>query len=136
MKAKYADDCEECGYFFDADNPCECEPIVDPQIGDILYTSTGYQETSVTFYKVTKVSKTQITFGAISKKVEKLDYLDGKEIFVWYVPNLDSTPKKDTYRRKFSELDDSYYATISPSQGTAFYWEGEPKRATGRDNRR
>ena len=108
--------------------------ILEPEVGDILYTPRN-----PSFYKVVKVSKTQITFGRIPKIVERVDYDgDGNELFGWYEPDVNATPSTKTYRRKFEHLepDEEYFAFISPSQGTATLWDTTPKMVFGRDNQR
>lgn len=108
--------------------------VVEPEVGDILFSSSNQA-----FYKVVKVSMSQITFGSIPKIIERVDYdSDGNEIFIWYEPDVNATASKKTYRRKFDHLepDEEYFAHISPSQGTAILWDSKPKRVFGRDNQR
>jgi len=108
--------------------------VLLPEVGDILYSSRNPG-----FYKVVKVSKTQITFGSIPKIIERVDYdVDNNEMFVWYEPDVTATASKKTYRRKFDHLepDEEYFAFISYSQGNATLWDTKPKMVFGRDNQR
>ena len=114
----------------------EIDWVLAPEVGDILYATRGYDETHVSFFKVTRVSKTQITFGYIPKVAERVDYIEDKEVAVWYVPEVEADATDNTYRRKFEFYKNTYFATISPSQGTAYYWDGKDIETTGRDARR
>ena len=100
-------------------------PGVTPQVGDILSSSWGYDQTNVDFYEVRKVMGSLI---AVQKLQNKVVRSSGPEVYV--VPALGQY-KGEILRRKFgpSYRPDGYSVRLHASS-TAYKWDGRPEGQT------
>ena len=122
---------------------------VQPKVGDILYSSWGYDQTNIDFYKVVKVSEFSVWIQELSKKIvevtgwahEKVVPSDSSE---YQVRNWDNEVDNfgnvnhfitKTYPisrhkiKQFSWKDESYYVTLN-SFSHASLWDGKPREAS------
>jgi hypothetical protein len=96
-------------------------PGVTPQVGDILFSSWGYDQTNVDFYEVRKVTGSMVVLQKLQNKVVRDS---GPTVYV--VPALGQY-KGELLRRKFgpSWRGDSYSVSIKSYAG-ASKWDGNP----------
>ncbi len=102
-------------------------PKAEPQVGDILYTSWGYDQTNVDFYQVVAVStsKASVKLAAIhSTIVEQSRGCD----YVAAVPGSFRNPNVPTAWHRVRQSDRGYAATIEDH--SAWLWDGKPKYET------
>ena len=91
------------------------------QVGDILYTSWGYEQTNVEFYQVTKmIGKKMVEVREIAKKYVENETMSGT-----------STPIRDKFigkplRRRISVWESREQINIGESRGSAWLWDGKP----------
>jgi hypothetical protein len=98
---------------------------VMPQVGDILYSSWGYDQTNIDFYQITKVTPRQVIIEQLQKKVTGGGRGQDK---VMPVPGrLDPRGKK--LRRKWSEYNGGVSVSIN-SYSSAYSWDGKPQWQT------
>ena len=102
----------------------ELSPEPTVKVGDIVYTSGGWEQTNVHFYEVIAVSGSSATIRKINKRVDSSDqYSD----YVVPVPGsfvgapMNKRVQKSTYS--------SY--SIKIDSNTAWVWDGKPQRQTG-----
>lgn len=100
-------------------------PGVTPQVGDILSSSWGYEQTNVEYYEVRKVTGSIIVIQGLKNKVVRSS---GHEVYV--VPDLGQY-KGEILRRKFSPTysPEGYSVRIHASS-TAYKWDGRPEGQT------
>lgn len=120
---------------------------VQPKVGDILYSSWGYDQTNIEFFKVVKVSEFSVWIQQVGSKIV--------EVTGWAHENVVPTDSSDyqvrnwdnkedefgnintfitkTYpvnRHKIKHFDwkdeESYYVTLN-SFSHASLWDGKPK---------
>ena len=103
-------------------------PIDSIDIGDIWYSSWGYDQTNIDFYQVFKKTRTMIGLVQIEKKVvsgrgnpqEKVMPLKGRK-----------KPRGNTFgRKKVQVYRDEPYVSLS-SYDIAYPWDGKAKSQTG-----
>lgn len=109
---------------------------VTPKIGDILYSSWGYDQTNIDFYKVVKVSDFSVWIQEIGKKVvevtgwahQNVVPVDSPEYQVrnWDVPNEYITKTHPIQRKKIQPSFSGYGVSLN-SFSSAFLWDGKPK---------
>ena len=123
---------------------------VTPKIGDILYSSWGYDQTNIEFFKVVKVSEFSVWIQEVGSKIvevtgwahEKVVPNDSSE---YQVRNWDNVEDafgnvnpfiKKTHsisRHKIKHFDwkdeESYYVTLN-SFSHAYLWDGKPTEAS------
>lgn len=92
-------------------------------IGDILYTSWGYDQTNVDFYQV--VDKPSTHFVVIRKVASETVKDDGPSTHVIAVPGSFIGEGK----RVKANADNT--VKISDGRGSAYQWDGQPKYETG-----
>ena len=99
---------------------------VTPQVGDILYSSWGYDQTNIDFYEVRKVTGSMVVIQELEKRVVR-DW--GHTVNVVPVPGQ---YKEAPLRRKFgpSWRGDSYAVSIN-SFARSSLWDGVPLAQTG-----
>jgi len=88
-------------------------------VGDILSSSWGYEQTNVTFYQVTRVTKSSVELGTL-KSVE--DY-DGQAMVGTKVP----CPGEFANANRFVKRVSNYGVKLS-SHEYARLWDGKPQR--------
>ena len=96
------------------------------EIGDILYSSWGYDQTNIDFFKVKKfVGKTMIELVPIESKIVESDSPYEDRV----IPYLVNEGKP--FRRKIKGGDGEFkpYVSIN-SYSTAHHWEGRPLAQT------
>jgi len=95
--------------------------------GDILYSSWGWEQTNITFYKVLKRTPKQVQLQQIgtSHSEDTSLAMQGTAI-----PN-EGVERNSPFRRKVvsSTYDDSEFVMIE-SYESAKLWDGKPKRYT------
>lgn len=123
---------------------------VTPKVGDTLYSSWGYDQTNIDFYKVVKVSEFSVWIQETGKEIVEVTGWAHERVVptdstTYQVRNWDS--EKDewdnvnhfitkTYpisRHKIKHFDwkdeESYYVTLN-SFSHASLWDGKPKDAS------
>ena len=100
-------------------------PVVTPQVGDILSSSWGYDQTNVDFYEVRKVMGSMIVLQKVENKIVR-----DSGSMVYVVPVL-GQHKGATIRRKFGPRwnGEGYNVNIS-SYAIASKWNGTPMGQT------
>ena len=110
---------------------------VTPKVGDILYSSWGYDQTNIDFYAVRKVSDSSVWIQKIQSKVvaitgwahqdvmpvdssqyEVRDYEAGPEVYI--------TKTYPIKRKKIQPSTFSGYGVSINSYASAFLWDGKP----------
>ena len=116
---------------------------VTPKIGDILYSSWGYDQTNIEFFKVVKVSKFSVWIQEIGKKVvevtgwahQNVVPVDSPEYQVrnwdkekddWDNVNTFITKTHPIQRKKIQDYGDGYGVSLN-SFSSAWIWDGKPK---------
>lgn len=101
--------------------------LVTPQVGDILYSSWGYDQTNIDFYEVRKVTGSMVVLQKLEKRVVR-DL--GPQVYVVPVPG--QYGQAAPLRRKFgpSWRGDVYTVSIN-SYASASLWDGVPLAQTG-----
>ena len=91
--------------------------------GDIMYSSWGYNQTNITFYRVTRATATTVMLERLRNRlVERMDVMD------LVAPSDESNG--EVGRRKVKRYDDEEYVEIN-SYKNAYRWDGRPKAKTG-----
>ncbi len=118
------------------DKPVENGLWVKPKVGDILYSSWGYDQTNIEFFKVVKVSDFSVWIQEIGKKVvevtgwahQNVVPVDSPEYQVrnWDVPNEYITKTHPIQRKKIQPSFSGYGVSLN-SFSSAFLWDGKPK---------
>jgi len=116
--------------------PVENGLWVKPKVGDILYSSWGYDQTNIEFFKVVKVSDFSVWIQEIGKKVvevtgwahQNVVPVDSPEYQVrnWDVPNEYITKTHPIQRKKIQPSFSGYGVSLN-SFSSAFLWDGKPK---------
>lgn len=101
-------------------------PVIAPQVGDILYSSWGYDQTNIDFYEVRKVTGSMVVLQQLEDKIVRNDG------YMHYVVPVPGRYKGVPLRRKFgpSWRGDEYTVGIK-SYASASKWDGTPKGETG-----
>ncbi|NBQ99352.1 MAG: hypothetical protein EBT79_02255 [Actinobacteria bacterium] len=101
------------------------EPATAPRVGDILYSSWGYDQTNIDFYEIVQVSGSMVVLRELGKKVIRSS---GPEDYVIPVPGQYTGAP---LRRKIkSSWKGTIYVSISTYEG-AYSWDGVPLAQTG-----
>lgn len=93
----------------------------DYQVGDILYSSWGYDQTNVDFYEVVGIGEKSIAIRPIRQKVVKSS--EGGADYVVPRPGRFDGPKKTKRVRPGGSIKIESYAN-------AYKWDGKPKYQT------
>lgn len=98
--------------------------FVNPaKVGDILYSSWGYDQTNIDFYKVVDVKGKQVVVKALCSK--QTEQNTGNSMAAYVTPVLDS--ERGEALTRFAKKDgDSYQIKINDC-ATAWMWDGRPK---------
>ncbi len=109
---------------------------VKPKVGDILYSSWGYDQTNIEFFKVVKVSEFSVWIQEIGKKVvevtgwahQNVVPVDSPEYQVrnWDVAGEYITKTHPIQRKKIQPSFSGYGVSLN-SFSSAFLWDGKPK---------
>jgi hypothetical protein len=116
---------------------------VAPKVGDILYSSWGYDQTNIEFFKVVKVSEFSVWIQEIGKKVvdvtgwahQNVVPVDSPEYQVrnwdnekddWDNVNTFITKTHPIQRKKIQDYGDGYGVSLN-SFSSAWIWDGKPK---------
>ena len=116
---------------------------VKPKVGDILYSSWGYDQTNIEFFKVVKVSEFSVWIQEIGKKVvevtgwahQNVVPVDSPEYQVrnwdnekddWDNVNPFITKTHPIQRKKIQPSFSGYGVSLN-SFSSAFLWDGKPK---------
>ena len=112
---------------------------VQPKVGDILYSSWGYDQTNIEFFKVVKVSEFSVWIQEVGSKVvevtgwahEKVVPTDSSEYQVrnWDVPGEYITKTYPIQRKKIQTYGGGYGVSLN-SFSSAWLWDGKPKEAS------
>ncbi len=94
------------------------------KVGDVLYSSWGYDQTNVDFYEVTDVKGKHVILREIGKKVVR------SETATDYVAAVPGSYKGPPMRRMPRGSGSSVSVRIDSVQ-TAYPWDGKPKYQTG-----
>jgi hypothetical protein len=117
--------------------------ITQPKVGDILYSSWGYDQTNIEFFKVVKVSEFSVWIQEIGKKVvevtgwahQNVVPVDSAEYQVrnwdnekddWDNVNTFITKTHPIQRKKIQDYGDGYGVSLN-SFSSAWIWDGKPK---------
>ena len=123
--------------------PTENGLWVTPKVGDILYSSWGYDQTNIEFFKVVKVSEFSVWIQEIGKKVvevtgwahQNVVPVDSPEYQVrnwnnekddWDNVNTFITKTHPIQRKKIQAYGDAYGVSLN-SFSSAWLWDGKPK---------
>jgi hypothetical protein len=123
--------------------PTENGLWVKPKVGDILYSSWGYDQTNIEFFKVVKVSEFSVWIQEIGKKVvevtgwahQNVVPVDSPEYQVrnwdkekddWDNVNEYITKTHPIQRKKIQAYGDGYGVSLN-SFSSAWLWDGKPK---------
>ena len=111
---------------------------VTPKIGYILYSSWGYDQTNIDFYKVVKVSEfsvwiqklnsaiTEVTGWAHQNVVATDSSTYEVRISDYDEPAVYETRTYPVRRHKIQSYSDGYGVSLN-SFASAFLWDGKPK---------
>jgi hypothetical protein len=114
-----------------------------PKVGDILYSSWGYDQTNIEFFKVVKVSEFSVWIQEIGKKVvevtgwahQNVVPVDSAEYQVrnwdnekddWDNVNTFITKTHPIQRKKIQASHATYGVSLN-SFSSAWVWDGKPK---------
>jgi hypothetical protein len=117
--------------------------ITKPKVGDILYSSWGYDQTNIEFFKVVKVSEFSVWIQEIGKKVvevtgwahQNVVPVDSPEYQVrnwdkekddWDNVNTFITKTHPIQRKKIQTYGGGYGVSLN-SFSSAWVWDGKPK---------
>ena len=103
-------------------------PTVD--VGDIFYSSWGYNQTNVDFYEVTAKTKKMVMIRRVEKKI--IGNPNGPSVRVVPVKPIkfDTGPGSGPFKKKVKEYEGEAYIALS-SYANAHAWDGRPKSQTG-----
>lgn len=101
-----------------------------PKVGDILYSSWGYDQTNIDFYKVLAVTKASVKIAEIPSRVVADN---GPSVSV--MPDTNAAPTGKVMTKRFRTdtwhgRSEGYRVKIS-DYATAHLWDGKPKSQTG-----
>lgn len=103
--------------------------------GAIVYSSWGYEQTNIDFYKITKRTASTVTLQPIGQKREATGDMTWK-----VMPDPDNVLDKPALRRKVciskrwvqgQQIEEEIGMRFEPSYGWIGLWDGKPKHASG-----
>jgi hypothetical protein len=120
--------------------------VVEPEkrevkVGDIFYTSWGYDQTNVEFYKVVRATKASVWVQQTGQTREDATYGNGD---YWTTKSTGEIKGRAVYNRETGEYDTKFppitqhriqYGYGKPairinSVVNGWFWDGEPKSAS------
>ena len=104
----------------------ELAPPPTAKVGDILYSSWGYDQTNIDFYEVVTVSGSSATIRKIAENRLPSDSRYD-ELVTPKVGTFVGPPKKKRVQK--TSYGGSYKIKVDDSE-TAYPWDGKPKRQT------
>jgi len=90
------------------------------EVGEILYSSWGYDQTNIDFYQIVKKTKSMVTIQKIGK-----EYLDTK----YESENLVKPVKNDFIGKEMKKKVGAYGVSLN-TYANASLWDGQPKYQT------
>jgi hypothetical protein len=115
------------------------KPKVQPVVGDILYSSWGYDQTNIEFFKVVKVSDYSVWIQQVGSQIteitgwahEKVIPTDSSEyqVRIWEKPGEYETKTYPIKRHKIQSWSEGYGVNLN-SFSSAWIWDGKPKSAS------
>jgi hypothetical protein len=108
---------------------------VIPKVGDILYSSWGYDQTNIEFFKVVKTSEFSVWIQKVGSKVVEVTGWAHQDVVptdtsTYEVKNWDApgyTTNVYPIRRYKIQKSFSGYGVSLNSYSAAFLWDGKPK---------
>ena len=108
---------------------------VIPKVGDILYSSWGYDQTNIDFFKVVKTSEFSVWIQRVNSKVVEVTGWAHQNVVptddsTYQVRNWDdNTYSTNVYPIKRHKIQPSRkgYGVVIDSVSCAWLWDGEPK---------
>lgn len=108
---------------------------VIPKVGDILYSSWGYDQTNIEFFKVVKTSEFSVWIQKVGSKVVEVTGWAHQDVVptdtsTYEVKNWDApgyTTNVYPIRRYKIQKSYSGYGVSLNSYSAAFLWDGKPK---------
>jgi hypothetical protein len=106
-----------------------------PQVGDILVSSWGYDQTNIDFYKVVKTTDKSVWIQPIKQRVvEQTHYLsetvvpvdEPAKTYVWDESGQRKEVEVSISRHKIHFYSDTYYVKLT-SYSSARPWGGKPE---------
>jgi hypothetical protein len=116
-------------------NPFAKEKVI-PKVGDILYSSWGYDQTNIEFFKVVKTSEFSVWIQKVNSKVVEVTGWAHQDVVptdssTYEVKNWDApgytTNLYPVRRYKIQQSTYSGYGVSLSSYAAAFLWDGKPK---------
>ena len=104
----------------------ELRPPPAAKVGDILYTSWGYEQTNIDFYQVTDVHDGSVTIRKIASRV--VSGGRGTDEVVAVPDDFVGPPMKKRVQKGYRTGE--YEVKISEGRGHAWQWDGKPKHQT------
>lgn len=98
------------------------------KLNDIIYTSGGYEQTNVNFYKVVRRTKASVELMAIGKSETGKTECDGHWIEV--MPN-ESVSSNRLFMRRYKD-GDTYVRVHNQYGGNGYLWDGQPQLETNK----
>jgi len=99
---------------------------LNPKVGDILYSSWGYDQTNVDFYEVTAVANSMVEIREVASKI--VSEKQGTAYVTALPGRFVGPPMKKRVAPSVSETN-SYHVKIT-SFSSASLWDGRPKYQT------
>lgn len=88
------------------------------QVGSIFYSSWGYDQTNIDFYRVTKMTKTTVTLQRLEcEQIEETGFMTG-EVIPSTVDHRDAPIRRKLKFETMVKIDDC---------SRAYLWDGKPK---------
>lgn len=108
---------------------------VIPKVGDILYSSWGYDQTNIEFFKVVKTSEFSVWIQKVGSEVVAITGWAHQDVIptdssTYEVKNWDAPGySTNVYPIKRHKIQQSYsgYGVSLNSYAAAFLWDGKPK---------
>lgn len=113
------------------------------KVGDIFYTSWGYDQTNVEFYKVVRATKSSVWIQETSQIREYADYGNGD---YWTTKSTGEIGSRQVYNSETGEYEVKYppitmhriqyqHGYAEPAirisySSTGWLWDGQPKQAS------
>jgi hypothetical protein len=108
-----------------------------PEVGDILESSWGYDQTNIDFYKVLRVSASNVWIQKVSQEITSVESWGSENVIptdqpysreVWDIVDGERVrvlEVAEVKRRKFKTYSDSYYVNIN-DYASARPWRNRP----------
>jgi len=97
------------------------------KVNDILYTSGGYEQTNIYFYRVVKKTKSSLHIAQLGKR--ETGKTECNDHWIEVVPNT-SRVSKNIFMRRYKNGDK--YIRINRYEGIGQLWDGKPQLETNK----